>query len=112
MPKLAQEAHANAMQSTVQAALQQAGISEEQLEGVAVTVGPGLSLCLQVGICLGEHLDMRISPHAMRLADACHTSSAAGATWHGAKAASECYVCRKMQLQPSREGVRSVTCRW
>ena len=48
MPKLAQEAHERAMDSTVEAALQEAGISEERLEGVAVTLGPGLSLCLRV----------------------------------------------------------------
>ena len=71
MPKLAQEAHAKAMQSTVQAALQQAGISEEQLDGVAVTIGPGLSLCLQVCIRLGA--DMRTSLHAMHVTDAYHT---------------------------------------
>ena len=68
MPKLAQEAHAQAMQSTVQAALQQAGVSEEQLEGVAVTIGPGLSLCLQVGIRLEAHSDMRNTPTC----PACH----------------------------------------
>ena len=48
MPKLAQEAHERAMDSTVQAALRQAGISQTQLDGVAVTIGPGLSLCLRV----------------------------------------------------------------
>jgi len=48
VPKLAQEAHERAMDSTVQAALREACISQDQLEGVAVTIGPGLSLCLQV----------------------------------------------------------------
>lgn len=48
VPKLAQEAHERAMDSTVEAALQEAGISLEQLAGVAVTIGPGLSLCLRV----------------------------------------------------------------
>lgn len=47
MPKLAQDAHVLAMESTVRAALEEAGICKDQLEGVAVTVGPGLSLCLQ-----------------------------------------------------------------
>ena len=70
MPKLAQEAHGRAMQSTVQAALQQAGVSEEQLEGVAVTVGPGLSLCLQVCIHFGAYSDTRTSQHAMHVTDA------------------------------------------
>ena len=73
MPKLAQEAHEKAMQSTVQAALQQACISEEQLEGVAVTVGPGLSLCLQVGTRLRAYSHMTMSWHAVHVSDACHT---------------------------------------
>lgn len=47
MPKLAQEAHVRAMESTVRTALEEACIGEDQLEGVAVTIGPGLSLCLQ-----------------------------------------------------------------
>ncbi len=47
MPKLAQEAHVQAMEATVCAALKEACIGEDQLEGVAVTIGPGLSLCLQ-----------------------------------------------------------------
>ena len=47
VPKLAQDAHVRAMESTVHAALEEAGICEDQLEGVAVTIGPGLSLCLQ-----------------------------------------------------------------
>lgn len=48
MPKLAQEAHEAAMDSTVDSALQQAGVQAADLEAVAVTVGPGLSLCLKV----------------------------------------------------------------
>lgn len=48
VPKLAQEAHEAAMDSTVEIALQQAGVQAADLEAVAVTVGPGLSLCLKV----------------------------------------------------------------
>ncbi len=62
VPKLAQEAHERAMDSTVKAALREAGISQEQLEGVAVTIGPGLSLCLQVvslPLCLGTQSIMK-----------------------------------------------------
>ncbi len=47
-PDAARDAHAAAITGTVDAALQQAGVSGEQLTAVAVTVGPGLSLCLQV----------------------------------------------------------------
>ncbi|BDA44870.1 tRNA N6-adenosine threonylcarbamoyltransferase [Coccomyxa sp. Obi] len=50
VPKLAQEAHEAAMDSTVESALQQAGVHAADLEAVAVTVGPGLSLCLKVGV--------------------------------------------------------------
>ncbi len=47
VPTLAKEAHAAAIDSTVEAALSQAGITAAQLAAVAVTVGPGLSMCLQ-----------------------------------------------------------------
>ena len=49
MPKLAQEAHAAAITGCVDAALAQAGVTAGQLDAIAVTVGPGLSLCLRVG---------------------------------------------------------------
>ena len=111
MPKLAQEAHAKAMQSTVQAALQQAGVPEEQLEGVAVTIGPGLSLCLQVCIQLRAYSDMRISSHAMHVTDACHTWSAAGASQLRAKAALLYHVCGKTQVELLREEARRAMCR-
>lgn len=48
MPKLAQQAHEAAMESTVQQVLDQAGVVPADLSAVAVTVGPGLSLCLKV----------------------------------------------------------------
>ena len=47
VPSLAMEAHAAAMDDTVAAALTQAGIRAADLDAVAVTVGPGLALCLQ-----------------------------------------------------------------
>lgn len=47
-PDVARDAHAAAITSTVDAALQEAGVTPQQLTAVAVTVGPGLSLCLQV----------------------------------------------------------------
>ena len=112
MPKLAQEAHGRAMHSTVQAALQQAGISEEQLEGVAVTIGPGLSLCLQVCVRLGAYSDMRTSSHAVRVTDACHAWSAAGASQQSATAALVPYVCSKTQHESLRNEFRRAMCRF
>lgn len=50
VPKLAQEEHAKAIKGTVDACLEQAGIVPRDLTAVAVTVGPGLALCLQVGV--------------------------------------------------------------
>lgn len=38
------------MQATVESALHQAGVEPEALTAVAVTAGPGLALCLQVGL--------------------------------------------------------------
>ena len=48
MPSLAMEAHKAAITRVVDSALAQAGIDASQLDAVAVTVGPGLSLCLRV----------------------------------------------------------------
>ena len=47
VPSLAQQAHKDSMDGTVQDALQQAGITVDQLHAVAVTIGPGLSMCLK-----------------------------------------------------------------
>lgn len=48
VPKLAQEAHEAAIDGCVDAALAAAGVTPDQLDAVAVTIGPGLSLCLRV----------------------------------------------------------------
>ncbi|CAI9103674.1 OLC1v1002204C2 [Oldenlandia corymbosa var. corymbosa] len=49
-PKMAQEAHAAVIDQVVQDALDKAGVREKDLSAVAVTIGPGLSLCLHVGV--------------------------------------------------------------
>ncbi|KAB8117502.1 hypothetical protein EE612_059588, partial [Oryza sativa] len=49
-PKMAEEAHSLAIDQVVQKALDDANVSENDLSAVAVTVGPGLSLCLRVGV--------------------------------------------------------------
>ncbi|KAK9803673.1 hypothetical protein WJX72_010519 [[Myrmecia] bisecta] len=66
VPKLAQQAHAAVMDSTVAEALQQAGVSMSDLDAIAVTIGPGLSLCLRVGVekahSLAAHHQLRLVP--------------------------------------------------
>ncbi|KAL8495624.1 hypothetical protein ACS0TY_019661 [Phlomoides rotata] len=49
-PKMAEEAHSLVIDQVVQEALDKANVSEEDLSAVAVTIGPGLSLCLRVGV--------------------------------------------------------------
>ena len=56
VPKLAQEAHQNAIDNAVDAALRDAGIRAADLEAVGVTIGPGLSLCLRVGVSKAKEL--------------------------------------------------------
>uniref|UniRef100_A0A7S3QQA2 N(6)-L-threonylcarbamoyladenine synthase n=1 Tax=Dunaliella tertiolecta TaxID=3047 RepID=A0A7S3QQA2_DUNTE len=50
VPNLAMEAHKAAIDRVVENALARAGVQASQLDAVAVTVGPGLSLCLRVGV--------------------------------------------------------------
>ncbi|KAJ4727144.1 O-sialoglycoprotein endopeptidase [Melia azedarach] len=49
-PKMAEEAHSQAIDLVVKEALNKANLTERDLSAVAVTVGPGLSLCLRVGV--------------------------------------------------------------
>uniref|UniRef100_A0A0E0RHC8 N(6)-L-threonylcarbamoyladenine synthase n=1 Tax=Oryza rufipogon TaxID=4529 RepID=A0A0E0RHC8_ORYRU len=55
-PKMAEEAHSLAIDQVVQKALDDANVSENDLSAVAVTVGPGLSLCLRDD-AIGEAYD-------------------------------------------------------
>ena len=48
-PDVARDAHARAIGETVDSCLQEAGVHPQDLTAVAVTVGPGLALCLLVG---------------------------------------------------------------
>jgi N6-L-threonylcarbamoyladenine synthase len=48
-PDVARDAHAAAITGTVDGCLEDAGVKPQDLTAVAVTVGPGLSICLQVG---------------------------------------------------------------
>jgi hypothetical protein len=56
VPKLAQEAHEAAIDGCVEEALAAAGITADQLDAIAVTIGPGLSLCLRVGVLKARQL--------------------------------------------------------
>ncbi|WOL15616.1 putative tRNA N6-adenosine threonylcarbamoyltransferase, mitochondrial [Canna indica] len=49
-PKMAEEAHSLVIDEVVQRALDNANLSGNDLSAVAVTIGPGLSLCLRVGV--------------------------------------------------------------
>ncbi|XP_042509843.1 probable tRNA N6-adenosine threonylcarbamoyltransferase, mitochondrial [Macadamia integrifolia] len=49
-PKMAEEAHSQVIDQVVQQALEEANLAEMDLSAVAVTIGPGLSLCLRVGV--------------------------------------------------------------
>lgn len=61
VPTLAADAHQQQIDAVVAAALLQAGISEDpsRLSAIAVTAGPGLSACLQVGVDAAEALSAR-----------------------------------------------------
>ncbi|KAK1305735.1 hypothetical protein QJS10_CPA10g00813 [Acorus calamus] len=49
-PKMAAEAHSLVIDQVVKQALENANMEENDLSAVAVTIGPGLSLCLGVGV--------------------------------------------------------------
>ena len=56
VPNLAREAHERAIDDVVARALAAADVSPEHLSAVAVTVGPGLSMCLRVGVVKAQNL--------------------------------------------------------
>ncbi|CAE6950254.1 GCP1 [Symbiodinium sp. CCMP2456] len=56
VPRLAQEGHKQAIDGTVEEALQRAGVAASDISAVAVTVGPGLGLCLEVGVRKALHI--------------------------------------------------------
>ena len=69
VPKLAEEAHAAAIDAVVDEALGSAGIDAAQLSAVAVTVGPGLSLCLRVGVTKAHRIARE---HGLKVVDVHH----------------------------------------
>ena len=60
VPELASRDHVCAVSSTVEAALERAGLAPEALDAVAVTAGPGLVGSLLVGLCFGKALAYRL----------------------------------------------------
>eukprot|EP00898_Chlorokybus_atmophyticus_P007968 jgi/Chlat1/8172/Chrsp76S09203 len=56
VPKLAQSGHERAIDGVVQQALDASGVAPKDLSAVAVTIGPGLSLCLKIGILKARSL--------------------------------------------------------
>ncbi|GIL93890.1 hypothetical protein Vretimale_110 [Volvox reticuliferus] len=56
VPNLARDAHAAAIDRTVDIALEAARLAPQQLSAIAVTVGPGLGLCLRVGAAKARQL--------------------------------------------------------
>ena len=67
VPKLAQEEHAKAIQGTVDACLEKAGITADKLTAIAVTVGPGLALCLLVGVKKAMELSAKFKLPIVRI---------------------------------------------
>ena len=58
VPRLAAGAHASSIRDVIATALHSAGVSSPatQLAAVAVTTGPGLAMCLRVGVCQARHV--------------------------------------------------------
>merc|ERR1711969_80107 len=54
VPELASRDHTRAVSAVVEDALAAAGVAAEQLDGVAVTAGPGLVGSLLVGLSFGK----------------------------------------------------------
>jgi N6-L-threonylcarbamoyladenine synthase len=60
VPELASRDHARSVSEVVGQALEEAGVSLEQIDGVAVTAGPGLVGSLLVGLSFGKALAYRL----------------------------------------------------
>lgn len=59
-PKLAQEAHIENIDRAIDQVITKSGIEYTQLTAVAVTIGPGLSICLQVGMSRAIQLSHKL----------------------------------------------------
>jgi N6-L-threonylcarbamoyladenine synthase len=54
VPEVASRAHLEAMVATVDRALDEAGVKLAEIDGIAVTAGPGLAGALLVGVCAAK----------------------------------------------------------
>ncbi|EKX40405.1 hypothetical protein GUITHDRAFT_75532 [Guillardia theta CCMP2712] len=61
VPGLARDAHASAIEEVVKEALEKANVTEDQLDAVAVTMGPGLEICLRVGFHQARDIALNFS---------------------------------------------------
>jgi len=59
MPSVARDAHAAHIYSTIDKALERANLTFKDLNGIAVTMGPGLEICLRVGFHAARDLSKR-----------------------------------------------------
>lgn len=58
MPSVAKRAHQERLEPVVNRALQKAGLHLKDIEAVAVTVGPGLAIALEVGIAKAKDISV------------------------------------------------------
>ena len=56
VPDLAARAHSEKVDIIIQSAIKKSGIEIKQLDGIATTAGPGLLVCLMVGMSAGKTL--------------------------------------------------------
>ena len=61
VPGLARDAHESNIDAVVERALRQAGLSAADVDAVAVTIGPGLEICLRVGATFARALAQQYS---------------------------------------------------
>ena len=56
VPELAARAHVENIDSIINKALKDSKLSMEEIDGVAATAGPGLMVCLTVGLNIGKSI--------------------------------------------------------
>jgi len=56
VPEIAARAHVEKIEFIVQKAIEESGLNLENLDGIAATAGPGLIVCLTVGLNIGKAL--------------------------------------------------------
>ena len=72
VPNLARAAHEEAIDDVVERALRDAGVEASELSAVAVTCGPGLSMCLRVGVRKAQRMS---AEHGLPIAPVHHVEA-------------------------------------